>query len=83
MFKIEFYDNLTRQLFSPWWMYLLLGLNFILLAVLIFLFPEFLAWIVAIFLLANGVLFLGLAWNSWKVRGSYQKWKTKHSIPVQ
>jgi len=82
MFKPEFYDDLTRHLFSPWWMYLFLGLNFILLAVLIFIFPEFLAWLVAAFLLANGMIFLGIAWNVWRLRPRYHRWKKKHTIPV-
>ena len=29
MFNIEFYDSLTKHLFSPWWICLLQGLNFI------------------------------------------------------
>jgi len=82
MFKIGFYDDLTKYLFSPWWMYMFLGLNFIILAILVFIFPEFLAWLVAAFLFVSGLIFLGIAWNSWRIRHRYNGWKSKHIIPV-
>jgi len=83
MFKVEFYNDLVKYVSSPWWMYLFLGLNFMLVAVLIFIFPEFLVWLVAAFLMANGLLFLGIARIVWRLRSRYQKWQTKHKIPVQ
>lgn len=83
MSKIEYYDNLTKHLFSPWWMYLLMGLNFIILSVLIILFPQFLAYLVAIFLLINGFTFLGISWFTWRIKHQHKKWKEKHTIPVQ
>lgn len=83
MFKIEFYDEFARHLFSPWWMYLLLGLNFILLAILIMIFPELLSWLVAIFLLINGIIFVGIALSTWRIRTQYSGWKKKHTIPVE
>ncbi|GIV34294.1 MAG: hypothetical protein KatS3mg031_1829 [Chitinophagales bacterium] len=82
MFNIEFYDDPTMHLFSPWWMYMLMGINFILLAVLIFLMPELLAYLVGAFLFFNGILFLGIAWSAWSIKGKYRKWKTRHRIPV-
>ena len=83
MFKVEFYDDFIRYLFSSWWMYLFLGLDFILLGILILLFPQLLAWLVAIFLLLNGVVLLGIAWSVWRIRHQYGKWKKKYHIPVQ
>ncbi len=83
MFKIEFYDDLTRQLVSPWWMYLLLGINFLVLGILIFLFPKFLVLIISTFLIACGLLFFGIAFSVWRIRRKYNGWKNKHSIPVQ
>ena len=82
MFKIELYDNLTRHIFSSWWMYLLAGLNFILLGLLIFIYPELLTFLVGFFLIFNGLIFIGIAWSVWKLRNRYVGWKKKHTIPV-
>lgn len=83
MFKIAFYDSLTDYLFSSWWIYLLLGLNFIALGVLIFIVPESLAWLFALFLIISGLLFFVVSYNVWKIKRSYHGWKAKHTIPVE
>lgn len=31
----DFYDHLTSHIVSPWWLYLIMGVNFLLLAVLV------------------------------------------------
>lgn len=83
MFKIEFYDNLTKHIVSSWWMYLILGVNFILLAIFILLFPDLLAYLVATFLLANGIVFVILAWATKGIKGKYVEWKGNYKIPVK
>ena len=83
MFKIEFYDNLTRYMFSSWWMYLVLGFNCILLGVLILIFPSLLAYLIAIFLLASGVIFAVIAFSTKRIKKKYGKWKESHIIPIE
>ncbi|RMG23163.1 MAG: hypothetical protein D6730_14950 [Bacteroidetes bacterium] len=78
MFRnIEFYDNYTGHLFSPWWMYLLMGFNFVLMAILIFMFPDFLAYLVAAFLLVNGIVMVALAFQVRSLRKNYHRWRKK------
>ncbi len=83
MIKQEFYDAQTSILSSSWWLYFILGLDFVLLGILVFAFPQLLTWLIASFLLANGLIFLGLAWSIWRLRISYRKRKKKHIIPIQ
>lgn len=78
--KIAFYDNLAKHFFSPWWMYLLLGLNFVLIAALIFIFPELLAYLIAFFLLLNGLLLIVLAFQVRRLKKSYEQWRTLYLI---
>ena len=83
MFRnIEFYDRFTGHLFSPWWMYLLMGLNFTLMAILIFLFPDFLAYFVASFLLLNGIVMIFLAFQVRTLKKKYEKWRGRFWIDV-
>ncbi len=84
MFRnIAFYDNLTEHLFSPWWMYLLIGINFVLMAVLIFIFPELLAYLIAAFLLLNGLLLIGLAFQIRRLKKNYERWRGQYWIEVE
>lgn len=46
-----YYDRLTNFFSTPWWVYLLMGINMILLAILIMIYPKLLAILVAGFLL--------------------------------
>lgn len=52
------------------WGFLLAGINFVLLAVLIFAFPDLLAYLVASFLLFNGLLMVGLGLWARRLRKS-------------
>ncbi len=81
--RIEFYDKLTGHLFSPWWIYLLMGVNLILLSLLIFFFPEFLAYLVAAFLLINGIFFFALAFQIRKLKKNYERWRKQYWIEVE
>lgn len=73
--EIRFYDRYTREIASPGWLYLLLGLSLILLAVLILLMPELLAYLVAAFLLFDGVLFLIIGWQLRRFARLYNRWR--------
>ncbi len=79
----EFYDNFIKHLFSPWWMYLIIGLNLVLLAILIFIFPDALAYLVAGFLLLNGVLFIGIGLRLSRLKPRYRKWKNHYWIDIE
>ncbi len=75
MFRsIIFYDNLTDYLVGPWKLYAVIGVSLIVASILIFIFPELLAYLVGIFLLFNGALFLGLALKFRKLRSAYNQW---------
>ena len=69
-----FYDNLTNFLVGPWKLYAAIGASLVLAALLIFIFPELLAYLIALFLLINGVLFLAVAWRLKQLRKEYQHW---------
>jgi len=69
-----FYDNLTNSIVGTWRLYALIGLSLVVSALLIFIFPELLAFLVASFLLFNGVLFLGIAFQLKKLRRQYTRW---------
>ncbi|RME01693.1 MAG: DUF3096 domain-containing protein [Calditrichaeota bacterium] len=51
-----------------------MGASLILGALLIFIFPELLAYLVAIFLLFMGILFIAIAWKLKQLRQQYQQW---------
>jgi len=63
-----FTDDPARQFFSPWWFYLLFGLNLIFLSILIIFFPALLSLIVATFMMMDGLLLLGLAFTVLKIK---------------
>jgi uncharacterized membrane protein HdeD (DUF308 family) len=69
-----FYDNLTDYLVGPWRLYALIGASLVVSAILIFVFPELLAYLIASFLLFNGVLFFGVAFKLKKLRSEYSRW---------
>ncbi|MTI27100.1 hypothetical protein [Fulvivirga kasyanovii] len=83
MFKTTaYYDRLTSFFSTPWWMYLLMGINFILLAALIMLYPELLAYLVAGFLLFNGLLMVILAFRYRSLRKRNRGWQEDFWIEV-
>lgn len=79
----DFYDNFIKHLFSPWWMYLIVGINLILLAILIIVFPEALAYLVAGFLMLNGILFIGIGFSLSRLKPRYNKWKNNYWIDIE
>ena len=76
MFKTtEFYDHLTNHLVSPWRLYFLMGISFVAFALLIFVFPDALAYLAASFLMFNGILFLLMGFRMKSLRSRYKNWK--------
>lgn len=69
-----FYDNFTESIVGPWRLYALIGASLIVAAILIFIFPELLAYLIAAFLLVNGVLFFGVALKLRGLRRQYSRW---------
>jgi len=65
----------VKQFFSPWWLYLLFGLNLIFLSVLIILFPDLLSLIVSAFLMMDGVLLLWIAIALYRKKKKAKKYK--------
>jgi len=75
MSDIIFASGPANQLFSPWWFYLLLGLNLILLSALIVFFPALLWLIVSSFMMMDGLLLLWLAIAVYRTKKKPQKYK--------
>ena len=78
----EYYDQFTNFFATPWWMYLLMGVNFIILAILIMIYPELLAFLVAAFLLFNGLLLVVLAFRYKSLKKKYRNWKSSFWVEV-
>lgn len=74
----DYYDRLTNFFATPWWMYLLMGINFIILAILILIYPELLAFLVAGFLLLNGILMVVLAFRYHSLKKKSRNWKSTY-----
>jgi cytochrome c biogenesis protein CcdA len=79
--EIRFYDDYTDAVAAPWWMFSLLGLNFLLLGVLIVLFPQLLAYLAAAILFFNGLVLLLIAWKFWRFKKRYRQWREKLWLP--
>lgn len=73
--EIRFYDSYTRELASPGWLYLVLGASLVVLAVLIILMPELLAYLVAAFLFFDGLVFLVIGWQLRRFARLYSRWR--------
>jgi hypothetical protein len=71
----------TDAVAAPGWMFCLLGLNFILLGVLIVLFPQLLAWLAAAFLFLNGAVLLLIAWKFRRLKKQYRQWRDTLWLP--
>ena len=76
MSEIIFAQRPVKQFFSPWWLYLLFGLNLIFLSVLIILFPALLSLIVSAFLMMDGVMLLVLAFAVLRINKKAEKYKS-------
>ena len=79
----DYYDRFTNFFATPWWMFLLMGFNFILLAILIMIYPELLTFLVAGFLLFNGLLMVVLAFRYKSLKKKYKNWKSSYWIEVK
>jgi len=79
--EIRFYDHYTAGVASPGRLFLVLGLNFILLGLLIVVFSELLAWLAGSFLFLNGVLLLAIAWKYWRLNKRYRRGRDAWWLP--
>jgi uncharacterized membrane protein len=81
---LSYSDHYNWQASSFWWLYLVFGANLILLSILIILFPPLVAFLIAGFLLADGVILLAIAFNLWRVKKKYMPTtKKQHTIQVE
>lgn len=76
-----FYENFTESMVGPWRLYLLIGASLMAAALLIFIFPELLAYLIAGFLLLNGVFFFSLALKLRKLGQNYRHWVSEYWEP--
>ncbi len=80
--EIVFYDNYTNEIISPWWLYLLVGLNLVMLGVLIILFPPLIAYLIAGFLIFDGIVFLLIAYRLRQFKRRYEQWRRTFWDPL-
>ncbi len=73
--EIRFYDDYTEAVASPGKWFGALGLNFLLLGLLIVIFPDLLAWLVAAFLILAGAGLLVVAWQFRRFKQLYRQWR--------
>jgi len=79
--EIRFYDNYTAAAAAPQWLFLLLGLQFIVLGVLILVFPELLAYLVAGFFIFAGAIQLLIARHLSRLKKLYRLWRERFWTP--
>jgi len=76
MSDIIFAQGPVTKFFSPWWLYLVFGINLFFLSVLIILFPDLLSLIVSAFLIMDGVMLLVLAFTVLRINKKAEKHKS-------
>ena len=69
-----FYDNFADHLSSPWKFYAAIGVSLMVMAILIFILPELIAYLIASFLFFVGIMFLGIGLNLKNFRKYYHQW---------
>ena len=79
--EIRFYDRYTDAVTAPQWVFCLLGMLFLLLGVLILIFPELLAFLVAGFFIAAGIMQLFIARQLSRLKKLYRLWREKFWTP--
>ena len=61
----------------------MIGINLVIMSILIFFFPDFLAYLVAAFLLLNGVFFLALSLQVRRLKKNYERWRKQYWVDVE
>lgn len=69
MFGNRFFSTIG----APGALITIVGISFIVLGILIMLFPELLAWLVGIFLIFDGIILLGLGGRTRRIEKKYRK----------
>lgn len=81
MFRIyEYFGRYGHNFSSPWWFYLLMGINLILFAVLIIVFPELIALLVASVIMLLGALLVAAAIRMRKSQRKGRNWEQRYWI---
>jgi len=81
--EVRFYDNYTDHVAAGSWLYALLGASLIVLALLIFAFPALLAYLIASFLLFDGIIFMVIGWRLHSLRRLYSRWRDEMGAPAE
>ena len=79
--EIRFYDKYTDAVAAPQWLFCVLGLNFLLLGVLVLIFPALLAYLVAGFFIASGIILLLIARQLSRFKRLYRLWRERFWLP--
>ncbi len=79
--EIRFYDKYTEAVAAPQRLFCLLGLNFLILGVLIIIFPAMLAYLVAGFFIASGVILLLISRQLARFKRLYRLWRQNFWLP--
>jgi len=66
---------------SPWWIFALAGVYFIVLSTSVLSFLQILERWMAGCLIFCGHLFVGSAWKFWAIRKLYRGWRRNHWLP--
>lgn len=73
MKRFEIFDFFADEFRGIWRMSLIQGILFLLLGMMIFIFPQLLIAMVAAFFMIVGIVFLSIAWNARKFHKDYEK----------
>ena len=67
-----FSNRFLSTIGAPGALITIVGISFIVLGILIMLFPELLAWLVGIFLIFDGIILLGLGGRTRRIEKEYR-----------
>ena len=79
--EIRFYDKYTDADAAPQWLFCGLGLNFLLLGGLVLILPALLAYLVAGFFIASGIILLLIARQLSRLKRLSRLWREKFWLP--
>ncbi|MGM0613632.1 MAG: DUF3096 domain-containing protein [Bacteroidota bacterium] len=77
MFGKSFFSTIG----APGALITIVGISFIVLGILILLFPELLAWLVGIFLIFDGIILLGLGGRTRRIEKKYRDYQNQNFEP--
>jgi uncharacterized membrane protein HdeD (DUF308 family) len=83
MFKFNFTNSILNFVSGPWWLFMLLGGNLMLFGILIFVFPELLAYLVGGFFLFAGIFVVSIALKLKRVNNEYKEWEESRWVEIE